>query len=231
MIMTMTCIGQGMYAFFGLAKCCNRKLTDKLPCCCCGNLKEYRCTQCDKTDALDGRPHPLIATFPPPWRGVQMCNGALIGFKAGVTAEADDLLERWAECALDKRCIAPLYGGVGRGFQSTRGNHRQDQAGLSMLVALIGGGVEVRQQQHGSNASHGGDGRAAVPGFITAVPPAGGGGGGGGGSRGSHRLACSEGPIKVGFSLHHDAKNENGLCKQVVGEKFDSLEEHDRNPL
>jgi len=76
----------GMYAYFGLAKCCNRSLTDKLPCCCCGNPKEYRCTQCDQAKhRLEGRPHPLVRTYPPPWKALQMCNGALMGFKAGVT--------------------------------------------------------------------------------------------------------------------------------------------------
>lgn len=45
----------------------------------------------------------------------------------------DRVLVPWFECALDRGCIAPVYG-RGRGSVSTRGNHRQDQAALTMLA-------------------------------------------------------------------------------------------------
>jgi hypothetical protein len=75
-----------------------------------------------------------------------MCNGALIGFDRDGPAY-ERVLVPWWECALDAACISPVYG-EGRGSIATRGNHRQDQAGLTMLA-------------HFANMSCEGDARAA----------------------------------------------------------------------
>ena len=59
------------------------------------------------------------------WAAKRMCNGALVGFSKQGTAYTQ-VLKPWVQCALDPECITP------RG--SSRMNHRQDQAGLSVLV-------------------------------------------------------------------------------------------------
>jgi hypothetical protein len=52
-------------------------------------------------------------------------NGAMVGFNL-MYPGIPELLERWKQCALDVQCIAPPG--------SSRSNHRQDQAVLSVLV-------------------------------------------------------------------------------------------------
>lgn len=56
-------------------------------------------------------------------------NGACIAFNNESRA-ARDILRRWAQCALQKECIAPSG--------SSRVNHRQDQAALTVLINLKG---------------------------------------------------------------------------------------------
>ena len=57
-----------------------------------------------------------------------MCNGAIVGI--GSNAARETVLEPWARCALHRACIAPPG--------SSRQNHRQDQAALSVLAHLKG---------------------------------------------------------------------------------------------
>lgn len=58
-------------------------------------------------------------------------------------------------CAKDKRCIAPTYG-IGRGSESTRGNHRQDQAALSMLAYMHGLSCSLAVHKVGVSLHHDG---------------------------------------------------------------------------
>eukprot|EP00040_Diaphanoeca_grandis_P043055 m.266818 g.266818 ORF g.266818 m.266818 type:complete len:437 (-) comp69507_c0_seq1:253-1563(-) len=138
-------VHQGTMAYYGIAKCCNKTATDTRPCCCCTDLTEYRCTQCD---TVDGRP-PLTYAFPVDWMDKEMCNGALIAFSRQGRAY-NDILVPWVQCALDKRCIAPTYPeGGGRGAISTRGNHRQDQAAISLLAHFAGARCNSTSQDVG----------------------------------------------------------------------------------
>ena len=58
-----------------------------------------------------------------------LCNGAFVGFDTR-SDEAMAALRGWRECSLDVECIAPSG--------SHRGNHRQDQAALTVLAWLHG---------------------------------------------------------------------------------------------
>ncbi|KAI8886553.1 hypothetical protein K501DRAFT_243979 [Backusella circina FSU 941] len=58
------------------------------------------------------------------------CNGAAMGFDVSNETIVDTMILPWLECGMDKRCIAPPG--------SSRANHRQDQAALTML-AYMGG--------------------------------------------------------------------------------------------
>lgn len=122
----------GMLAFFGIAKCCNPEQADTRPCCCCGK-PSYRCMDCTP---LEGRPNLTVHAEPNDWLDKEMCNGALLGFVKNRPAY-HRVLVPWFECALDHRCIAPIYG-IGGGSEATRGNHRQDQAGVSLLAHFAG---------------------------------------------------------------------------------------------
>ena len=76
--------------------------------------------------------HPGTLTWlhaPPEIGSIDNVNGACIGFN-GRRKASRRLAERWYACALEKDCIAPPG--------SSRANHRQDQAVLSVLVALEG---------------------------------------------------------------------------------------------
>jgi hypothetical protein len=53
------------------------------------------------------------------------CNGAVVGFVRNSVAH-DKIFLPWYACALEKKCIAPAG--------SSRKNHRQDQAALTVLV-------------------------------------------------------------------------------------------------
>ena len=115
----------GTFGHFGLAKCCaDPKLIKKKPCCCCGDNPPQFCTNCD-------------ASWKPAqaeeWLDKTMCNGALVGFKKGSEGYTKVLLP-WHKCSLDRSCIAPQ----GPGAESHRGNHRQDQAGLTLISHLNG---------------------------------------------------------------------------------------------
>ena len=55
-----------------------------------------------------------------------MCNGAIIGFDGSQRKIYEEIVSEWAHCAVTRECIAP------RG--SSRLNHRQDQAALSVLI-------------------------------------------------------------------------------------------------
>lgn len=56
----------------------------------------------------------------------KMCNGAIVGFSSNHTDIYQQLVVTWSACALVKSCIAPPG--------SSRRNHRQDQAVLSVLL-------------------------------------------------------------------------------------------------
>ena len=123
----------GTYAFLGLEKCCRTDGgSNWLPCCCCGNATSHR--RCEaECPQVQGRP-PLVRTQPAVQVERTMCNGALIAMARDSPAY-DAVLIPWFECALDERCIAPTYP---RHFRANRGNHRQDQAALSLLASIAG---------------------------------------------------------------------------------------------
>jgi hypothetical protein len=127
----------GTWLHLGLRKCCNEK--DVPPsrqpvaggaCCCCSSQKswEHRCLKC--TTETGGSLSDANMTQ---WRQVNMCNGAIIGFSREGRAYRDLLLP-WVQCAKREDCIAPTKPGS----ISTRSNHRQDQAALTMLAELRG---------------------------------------------------------------------------------------------
>lgn len=60
-----------------------------------------------------------------PYEGKSNCNGAFVGFNRDSPAY-QKVLVPWAQCALDRNCIAPIG--------SDRSNHRQDQAILTVLA-------------------------------------------------------------------------------------------------
>lgn len=55
----------------------------------------------------------------------KLCNGAIVGFKWN-SKISSAILNEWVDCASVKQCIAP--------DGSNRGNHRQDQSALSILI-------------------------------------------------------------------------------------------------
>jgi len=59
-----------------------------------------------------------------------MCNGAIIGLDKNYPNIYEEVVEPWAQCALNKACIAP--------GSSSRANHRQDQSALTMLLSMTG---------------------------------------------------------------------------------------------
>mmetsp|Transcript_26662 Transcript_26662/g.80043 ORF Transcript_26662/g.80043 Transcript_26662/m.80043 type:complete len:257 (-) Transcript_26662:125-895(-) len=124
-------VHMGTFAHFGLAKCCDEAVSQTKPCCCCTESERKISVRCHRCEPIRGRPA-LRLTHPTRWLGRTMCNGALIGFSRSGLAY-DRVLLPWFECALDRGCIAPVYG-QGRGSVSTRGNHRQDQAALTLLA-------------------------------------------------------------------------------------------------
>jgi hypothetical protein len=63
----------------------------------------------------------------------QSCNGAVVGFVKDSPAHEHVMLP-WARCALVKECIAPAG--------SSRSNHRQDQAALTVIVHKSGLGLQ-----------------------------------------------------------------------------------------
>lgn len=70
----------------------------------------------DHTDGLS----PRLASF-------KNCNGAFSAHLYG-SRKYTTITERWLHCSLDKNCVCP------RG--STRANHRQDQAALTLLAVM-----------------------------------------------------------------------------------------------
>ena len=66
---------------------------------------------------------------------VQMCNGAIVGFDRTHSQVMTKIVSPWRECALLRECIAPLG--------SSRANHRQDQATLTVLIYQSGRGCEA----------------------------------------------------------------------------------------
>jgi hypothetical protein len=93
-------------------------------------------------DSIQGRPlEKSNATY---WLDKTMCNGALVGFKKD-TEGYDKILLPWVLCSKNRDCIAP----DGPGQASHRGNHRQDQAGLTMLAHLNGMPCEDRELDAG----------------------------------------------------------------------------------
>ena len=57
------------------------------------------------------------------------CNGAFSAWSAG-GPKAVAALEKWRACALDQSCICPR--------NSNKGNHRQDQSALTLVLAMMG---------------------------------------------------------------------------------------------
>lgn len=116
----------GTFGHYGLVKCCaDPSVSKRRPCCCCGGSF----SRCDPCEEFSGLEH-ANASF---WLKRSMCNGALVGFQRG-TVGYSAVLVPWAACAQNRSCIAPL----GPGGASHRGNHRQDQAALTMLSHLTG---------------------------------------------------------------------------------------------
>ena len=74
------------------------------------------------------------------WREVKMCNGAIVGFDRTSPAHMSMLAE-WLRCASNVSCIAPPG--------STRTNHRQDQAALTLLATQRGYRCDVGSIQVG----------------------------------------------------------------------------------
>lgn len=66
------------------------------------------------------------------------CNGAFLGFSREKTY--DSLMKDWYDCAMNRDCIAPPG--------SNRGNHRQDQAALTILCAQSNGRFKCGQNQY-----------------------------------------------------------------------------------
>lgn len=62
---------------------------------------------------------------------VRNLSACIVGFNYR-NPKAIEIARRWRECALIKDCIAPVG--------SNRSNHRQDQAGLSIIARQVGGG-------------------------------------------------------------------------------------------
>lgn len=62
--------------------------------------------------------------------GAGNCNGAMVGFNANHARAVATVARRWRACALEKACIAPEG--------SSRANHRQDQAALTVMMRLNG---------------------------------------------------------------------------------------------
>jgi hypothetical protein len=146
----------GTWAHLGLAKCCNA-VDRGGPCCCCsgwskacmqcGPTAEHRVTSklaADESQEVWGEVKVLTEANMTWWRSVAMCNGAIIGFSRGGRAY-NDLLVPWVNCAGTEDCIAPTF----QGSVSNRGNHRQDQAALTMLAALSGFACTVRSIEAG----------------------------------------------------------------------------------
>lgn len=70
-----------------------------------------------------------------------------MGFDTSQPA-AQSLLDAWLDCALHLQCIAPAG--------SHRGNHRQDQAALSLLVLLSREGKPQGKGHSGGGGAGGG---------------------------------------------------------------------------
>ena len=49
-------------------------------------------------------------------------------------------MDQWAECARTKECICPVGSG--------KANHRQDQAALTLLIAMHGGRCDHENSKH-----------------------------------------------------------------------------------
>ncbi|KAL1925834.1 uncharacterized protein VTP21DRAFT_717 [Calcarisporiella thermophila] len=69
------------------------------------------------------------------------CNGAALAFDASNTTIMDQLLRPWVACSHEHACIAPEG--------SSRENHRQDQAALTLLATKMGYLCEDTPQHHG----------------------------------------------------------------------------------
>lgn len=68
------------------------------------------------------------------------CNGAVFGVDAGNQTIVDTMIVPWFNCGLDKNCIAPPG--------SSRKNHRQDQAALTLLAYMNGHRCKGRPDQY-----------------------------------------------------------------------------------
>lgn len=126
----------GTWLQLGIRKCCNtadvpisRQSSSGRACCCCMTYASewsHPCLNC--TSAIT-----LVDANMTHWRNVNMCNGAIIAFSRQGRAYRDLLLP-WVRCATQRECIAPN----GPGLRSSRSNHRQDQAALTLLADMAG---------------------------------------------------------------------------------------------
>ncbi|OZJ02780.1 hypothetical protein BZG36_03489 [Bifiguratus adelaidae] len=69
------------------------------------------------------------------------CNGAAFGFDSDNEIIVRDIIVPWYECGLDQNCIAPP--------ESSRANHRQDQAAFTFLVYRADYLCTVHPQEYG----------------------------------------------------------------------------------
>jgi len=74
-----------------------------------------------------------------------MCNGAIVGFDQNHSDIYDSVVVRWEGCARIRACIAPPG--------SSRINHRQDQATLTVLLAQSGRGCFISEGTWTSNGT------------------------------------------------------------------------------
>lgn len=105
-----------------------------------GNVIDHKLTWVRKFLSRDGFYCPMSSGSIQDWTHPMMCNflnldpdllplrnlnAAVIGFDPRVP-KVLSLINKWAECALHRECIAPIG--------SSRSNHRQDQAALTILA-------------------------------------------------------------------------------------------------
>ena len=87
------------------------------------------------------------------WYTAEAANTSASGTETGGTvtrSHTHPLLDQWAECARAKACVCPEG--------SNRGNHRQDQAALTLLIAMHGGRCDHENSKHSRSkwvAAHG----------------------------------------------------------------------------
>jgi hypothetical protein len=90
--------------------------------------------------------------------GAHNCNGAFSAWSSRGDVGLR-VMEDWVACALEKQCVCPE--------KSNRGNHRQDQAALSLAMAMHG----LTCHGPGLPAAQAAQAARAVPPVADAAPP------------------------------------------------------------